>query len=364
MRPGRAAHGSCLCLHPAGILRVVPSLRRRFPTRRRFGCCCGQGAGECGLVPTGSWRPGASTAVGHRGAPRCVKLNWGGPPKSDLKVRVLTSTPNKGRYHLSKFLIQRERLLMAQIVSPAIDRGGLAEIIRSRGTSFASQVENARVVLVGPANNGSSADMISGFDLVARVGFTGPESAPNDTGTRCDLSMYAGHHADAMAQDILEDQLVRTQIVVLRGDTNRVVAGIIQKEMPTYSERADFLAAYFRCVPNILPQFIMWILRHQPAELHITHADLFISRTYPRGYAANKPVQFSDNGFQHHRENMWRSFSWHNPFSHLEFYKWLQTQPNVSFSEQLSRIVAMSPNEYRRKLHSEYSTKEVRRSTL
>lgn len=261
----------------------------------------------------------------------------------------------EARYRLAKRLISQRRLLLARRISPSLDRHGLAALLDQKPTESRLDVRGLRVALVGPGENGTSPATLSSFDIIARIGFTGPASTPTATTSRCDISLYADHHASALARMLLNEDVPHgLAMTVLRSDTHPIVAEIIRSYFPSASLDYNYLRNQLGCMPNILPQFVMWLLNQKPSVLHITHTDLFLSRRYPPGYAANKAVRSDDLGFSHYSENMWKSFSWHNPFCHFNFYQWLKTCSAVSFSDPLRSILEWTPSKYGRELLTLY----------
>jgi hypothetical protein len=256
---------------------------------------------------------------------------------------------------VSKSLIRNRRVELARFTSPSIRHLELTRLL-SANAVLDPVVTGRRVAVVGPAQVGTSAEEIHAFDTVARIGCTGPSSVPASSGKRCDISIYAPHHANDLARRILEGgNKPSVRAALLRSGINITVERIISEQIPTQRISNSFLKNELHCKPNILPQLIFWILSRQPSELHITHADLFVSKKYPIGYAANKERLLSDGHATHLHENMWRSFSRHNPFIHHALFKWLGQHANVSFSPQLGEVVAMTSRAYGLELYRMYS---------
>lgn len=261
----------------------------------------------------------------------------------------------------ASFCMRLKLLPLAQITSPRISKKNISNMILIgnyfHNSCIIPSLQNQRIALIGPGFSGSSSHFLNKFDLIARVGFTGPGSFAPGFSDRCDLSFLAKWHADTLvsAGNINPTDLSSTHFLV-REDVERDVVGKLSENFrvsPFSITQSNEL--FGRVTPNFAPQIIMWLLMQDPSELHITNIDLFIDSRRPSKYATNKIVVYEDDKFRHTNQQMQQSFSqFHNPFTHFSFYRSLRNIRKISYSENLNLIIDRGLNTYRKTLRDIY----------
>ena len=262
---------------------------------------------------------------------------------------------------LASLFMQINLLRLAQITSPRISKPRITKILSSIENAHQSLnmpgLKNGRIVLIGPGFSGSSSLFLNKFEIVARIGFTGEGSFAPGFSNRCDLSFLAKWHAASLAgaTDVTHEYLKSTHFL-LRSD---VTSDVVEKLMMNFSVSLISIKPshdlFGRVTPNFAPQIIMWLLSHQPSELHITHVNLLTDPRRPAKYANNKNVILEEEHIKHTKEQMRKSFSQHhNPFTHFSFFESLRSIPSITYSVELNKIIDDGLSRYRETLKRTY----------
>lgn len=250
--------------------------------------------------------------------------------------------------------ISRGSLLLAQTISPRIHARAIAKSVHVTRSSYefspTERLSNSRVVLIGPAYFGSSVELIANYDIVCRLGYVGNHSGPQTVDDRCDISFLARWHADKLLSAASADRQQDAVRYFARSDVSSEVFSDLQKKVSIDRFSVENCNRLFgRVVPNFGPQVILWLLAHNPVELHISHLDLLTDPRRPAGYPTNKNVIMSGDSFEYEKSTIRRSFSqFHNPFTHYSFFSGIQGLPNVTFSDRLNEIIDGGIGGYRR----------------
>lgn len=275
------------------------------------------------------------------------------------RARRLDAVMRRYQKNLAGFAIDRGHLRLAQLVSPRIAGKALNNALSSYNFSHAAMpLRGKKVIVVGPAPGKLNDDELSGFDVVARIGFTGADSGPDGASPRCDVSFLAKWHANSLAEKLQSGGTAPDRAeFILRYDVADEVRHVLTEKLDRVSsldtEPCDKL--FSKVIPNFAPQVIMWLLAQSPAQLRISNLDLMTSSVRPAGYATNKAVVTAGVGWTHPPTTMRRSFSqFHNPFTHFWFFLQLQRIHGVSFSPNLRRVIEKGPSAYRRRLRVLY----------
>lgn len=281
-----------------------------------------------------------------------------------LTARVTTWQAGLRGWHktLAGLAIASGRLRVAQVIAPRVSAAALVHALqayRAMDTSEAlSMFEGKRILLVGPAPGRVSDTELSQFDLVARIGYTGAGSGPDQSSARCDVSFLARWHSEALLDRMGSGMLdVSSTRFWLRYDvTDETFATLkVKFEDVAFFPTGPCDQMFSKVIPNFAPQIIMWLLAQRPSELKISNIDLMTTTARPPSYATNKSVVSSGSGWAYHRSTMRRSFAqFHNPFTHYSFFASLMTRPAVTFSEQLARVILGGKSRYRRRLQELY----------
>ena len=277
--------------------------------------------------------------------------------KSKLSVAL-----RRFRKNSAGLAIENGLLRPAQIISPSISRRAMARALLSyqglESPEVVESVRGKRVLLVGPAQGQIDRADLAEFDFVARLGFTGKGSAPDESSTRCDLSFLARWHAEALTEKLntVDSHLLKTHFL-LRYDVTQDLRDRLSKSLDYLSgfptDPCDRI--FSKVIPNFAPQVIMFLLSCSPIELKISNIDLMTSTVRPAAYATNKEVVEKSEGWVYPAATMRRSFAqFHNPFTHFSFFARLRDLEGVSFSPELSRIIDDGISSYRERLRYLY----------
>jgi hypothetical protein len=210
-----------------------------------------------------------------------------------------------------------------------------------------------RVALVGPAYSGTPAEILEGYDVIARLGYVGHGSGPSSALERCEISFLARWHAESLltAQTVKEGDLSGVEFFA-RPDVAPDLLRQLQSHFNIEPFSVEHCNRLFKnVVPNFGPQVIVWLLAQKPRELHISHIDLLTDPRRPGGYPTDKSIVVSGDSWEHDRGTIRRSFAqFHNPFTHFYFFLSLQRISNITFSSRLKEIVRNGAGAYRRRL--------------
>lgn len=298
-----------------------------------------------------SWRRNRTVHLAKR---------WWGIIRAAISKRSVAL--RRFRKNTAGLAIDKGLLRSAQIISPSISGKSLADALLSyQGLESPGVIENVkgkRVLLVGPAQGQPAEGDLMDFDFVARIGFTGAGSAPDESSTRCDLSFLARWHAEALIEKLKTEEFypLKTRFL-LRYDVTEDLRAKLSEAMDCV---ADFPTEpcdriFSKVIPNFAPQVIMFLLSCSPAELKISNIDLMTSTLRPAAYATNKEVVAQSGGWAYPAATMRRSFAqFHNPFTHFSFFASLRELKGVTFSDELSRIIDNGLSSYREQLRHLY----------
>lgn len=274
---------------------------------------------------------------------------------------VLAVACNRARARIAGKLIFLELLTAAKFVSPRISR---SEIIRSAKPLIDTQqfnnsltLEGARIALIGPGFKGTDTATFSTYDIIARIGFTGPASAANPEFSRCELSFLAPWHARKLLD--IEDRSGlehEATTFLLREDVEDEIFSALSQRYNIQRFSTTSCNQIFKGVtPNFGPQIIIWLLSQSPSNLHLSHIDLMTDPRRPAGYATNKSVIDIESAWHHEKETIRRSFAqFHNPYTHFSFFESLVEIPSISYSPTLNLIVNQGIDAYSHKLRNLY----------
>lgn len=280
-----------------------------------------------------------------------------------LTARVSKCQAGFRRWHktLAGLAITGGHLRVAQVIAPRVSESALVHALqayRAIDTSGVSMFEGKRILLLGPAPGPVGDTELSQFDVVARIGYTGAGSGPDQSSARCDVSFLARWHSEALLDRIQSGMIeVSSTRFWLRYDvTDETFASLKCKfEDVAFFPTGPCDQMFSKVIPNFAPQIIMWLLAQRPSELKISNIDLMTTTARPPSYATNKRVLSAASGWAYHSSTMRRSFAqFHNPFTHYSFFASLMTRPAVKFSEQLARIIVGGKSRYRRRLEELY----------
>lgn len=269
---------------------------------------------------------------------------------------------NRVRKEVAANHIRHSRLLAASIASPRINSRSIRktldryDLVEMRNLMFS--LRGKRVALIGPGSMGSPNPDLRNFDVIARLGFTGADSAATREFTRCDINFLARWHASQLVTKIGEAErtLDTGAKLMLRWDVWEEDELRLQPHFQTSRFSISPCDELFGAVtPNFAPHVILWLLACQPKELHLTHMDLFTQQAYSSGYAVNKEVWRQGNIFTRPPSTVRRSFAeFHNPFTHFDFFRSLKSFDQVTFSETLESVISQGKSKYRKRIAQLY----------
>lgn len=210
-------------------------------------------------------------------------------------------------------------------------------------------ISGRSVAIVGPSQGRENQAEIDSFDVVIRIGYSGPDSLPANTGVRCDVSFYAIHKIETMAESGSYDSLRGLQLVVLLPGKERdyyheillqggiapdSIAMAVTPELSISSANA-LVATLYNCILC------------RPNRIKVFNADLFLSKAYPSGYIANKRTVRKEGSWSYEDKGMCKSFSLnHNPAEQLELYKHYYFRKEIEVDARLTEILKMSVDDY------------------
>lgn len=274
---------------------------------------------------------------------------------------VLAVVCSRARARIAGKLISLELLTAAKFVSPRISR---PEIIRSAEPLTDTQqfnnslaLQGARIALIGPGFKGTDTAYLSTYDIIARIGFTGPASVANPEFSRCDLSFLAPWHARKLLDNADRRGLEHEAATFfLREDVEDEMFSALSQRFNIQRFSTTSCNQIFKGVtPNFGPQIIIWLLSQSPSNLHLSHIDLMTDPRRPTGYATNKSVIDIESAWHHEKETIRRSFAqFHNPYTHFSFFESLVEIPSISYSPTLKLIIDQGIDAYSHKLRNLY----------
>jgi hypothetical protein len=304
----------------------------------------------------------------------CCTVESGGP---DLIVRFLSKVILK---KCVKYLANPRKMLnivcaifasklmnlnfltLAQWISPRIPLPQINKIILNKTYVILSPdfptIEGKSIALIGPGFLGSKTKILNQYEIIARIGFTGPGSSGSELNERCDISFLAKWHAENLSNQILMKGLAKETRLLLREDVSAESRKILNEKFTTSIFETKMGSELFgRVTPNFAPQCILWILSQKPKELHISHLDLMLDKRRPRNYASNKDL-VTINGVNYHSEKtIKRSFEqFHNPFTHFYFFRSLRDKAEITYSVHLNTIIEDGISKFRERIYKEYYT--------
>lgn len=205
------------------------------------------------------------------------------------------------------------------------------------------------VAIVGPSRGRENQAEIDSFDVVIRIGYSGPESLPANTGQRCDASFYAIHKIESMVESGSYESLRGLKLaVLLPGKERDYYHEMLLKGGISPGSIAMAVAPQFSISSaNALVATLYNCVLCRPNRIKVFNADLFLSKAYPSGYIANKRTVRNQGSWSYEEKGMCKSFSLnHNPAEQLELYKHYYFRKEVEVDARLAEILEMSIDDY------------------
>lgn len=213
------------------------------------------------------------------------------------------------------------------------------------------------VAIVGPSTGADNQAEIDNFDIVVRMGYTGPEGFPDKTGTRCDVSFYAPHKMRSIVATNRTGALESLELAVIFKLHRYTKYGINLAELGLPRERIAMaiLPPFRLTIANTLVKALYNCLLCHPQKIKVFNADLFLSSEYPAGYIANKRTVADSSAWSYENRGMCKSFAInHNPAEQLEFYKHFFHRGAFEADARLTEIINMPVETYIDKLDALY----------
>lgn len=280
---------------------------------------------------------------------------------SKLSIEISDLT-DKNRNNLSRLLIMLGEIEYGCSFSVVMETDRFFEVIETTGLDqpdmaaadqkvFASSLDGKSMCIVGPVSRGNVTAAIKQYDLVGRLGFSGPDSCAAGTGTRTDFSFYAEHKLKAMKERGLLAQVSILDFAIVKNpdfdqhtkdlsDKSKIVKSIVSKE--NYRELLGFH-------PNATQDLIIHLINLGITKIMVMNLDMFLTPVYPAGYIANREdsiLQKTAAGWSLPRLEMARAFGNHNPLAHFRFMVDLLERGYIEVDEELLRILKMEETEY------------------
>lgn len=214
---------------------------------------------------------------------------------------------------------------------------------------LAGLIGGRSVAIVGPSRGRENQAEIDGFDVVIRIGYSGPESLPANTGLRCDASFYAIHKIESMVDSGSYDSFrVLKLAVLLPGKQRDYYYEILLRGGVSSTGIAMAVAPEFSISSaNALVATLYNCILCRPGRIKIFNADLFLSKVYPSGYIANKRTVRQEGSWSYEDKGMCKSFALnHNPAEQLELYKHYYFRKEIEADARLTEILEMSVEDY------------------
>lgn len=216
-----------------------------------------------------------------------------------------------------------------------------------------SLMQGASIALVGPAlipeDRGSE---IESHDLVARIAYSGIDSIPKGTGTRADVSFYAGHKVRGLVERHRLDALSELKLLILKHEAD--IRLLHERGFPLDRLQSSIggKELFYATGPNAGPEMVLNCLNLGARVLSIHNTNLFLSTGYPMGYVANKTTlqQTSYSYSSPPNEFCWSFSSGHHPAAQFRFYKRLYNVGRIKGDSQFEKIMEMRTGEYVREL--------------
>lgn len=280
----------------------------------------------------------------------------------NLGVReVLTAVGNRARARLAGKLISQKLLTPAKYLSPRISSHeimvSVQHMIETVPYVNSHALQGKRVALVGPGFRGTDTATLSGYEVIARIGFSGWTSVANPEFSRCDLSFLAPWHAQKLLDYIDANDYDFGEVkFFLREDVGAELCSALAQRVNIERFSTFSCNRIFKGVtPNFGPQIVIWLLSQSPSNLHLSHIDLMTDPRRPHGYATNKRVVDFESVWQHEKATIQRSFAqFHNPYTHFSFFESLIGLPTVSYSPTLGLIIKHGIHSYSSRLSDLY----------
>lgn len=264
------------------------------------------------------------------------------------------------RKRLGKSIKRGEISALGGVLAPrvSLDEILTASIVVARAIprDLIDRFRGEEIALVGPGEQGLAEGALSRVPVIARMGYLGPESVPQQTTSRCDVSFYTGNAAGRLRDGsgpTLWHHL--PPLAVFRREVAvSSLVGLPDRVRAISFDDGPVKAIFKGIIPNFAPEVIVFLLALGPSRLTITHVDLFTTARYPAGYVNKNIVGDDGVSYIREREAVRRSMSWHNPFTHFSFYRALAGSQSIVLSDQLAAIVAGGPRAYRDRIAALY----------
>ena len=261
------------------------------------------------------------------------------------RVRELFLLPRSLRFRLSGWLLRRKFFYLAHFASPGI-RGNtrLRKIHETDGAFVQAHqlLAGKSVAIVGPCVGPDQESEINNYELVARISHDIKSEYPLGSGTRCEVSYYAGWKLIQMEDaGSLVASLRGLKLVVVRD--RKLISKMIGTEFSqrlSEARRTGLDHRFFPVKPNAIPQLVSFLLSCGASRVKIFNVDLFTG-PYSNSYAKRS---------LHEKNVSDESLVMHNPFTHLKYFRLLMLDPRVSMDNTLEGVLRKSPREYARAL--------------
>lgn len=223
-----------------------------------------------------------------------------------------------------------------------------------RAKSNQLNLENQRVLLVGPSVRETEPVERKDFNLIARIGYRGSQSIANFEAFGTDASFYKDHKLSDLEPAEIERLAKELDYMIVSGICSGTMKKLRNVENLHYSPISGLTFLKAECNAGIEAALVF--LHAGADSVHLTNTDLFLNSVYPAGYKSNNYEQIQVNGgWSLESETLCRSLIRnHAPSTQFCLYRLFWKQKKIKGDSVFEGIMSGGLIKYLRRLQESY----------